>query len=56
MKNSSKELNKIYKSISNIDADFRNKNLYSLILGRIKGSEILDIGYWMWCGAFNKYH
>lgn len=47
MENSSKELNKIYRSIRNINADFRNKNLYSMILSRIKGPKILDIG----CGA-----
>ena len=42
-----KNLLELYKSLGNLKYDFRNYNLNKLILSRIKGKSIIDIG----CGS-----
>lgn len=43
----SQNLNKLYQQLGNLQSDFRNNNLYDLILTKITGTSLLDIG----CGV-----
>lgn len=47
MSKASCSLEKIYSNLGDINYDFRNKNLYALILKRVSGDKVLDVG----CGA-----
>lgn len=47
MNKASKNLENLYEELGNLEVDFRNNNLYSLVLSRAKGRTFLDIG----CGA-----
>lgn len=44
MIDSGKGVTTLYKQLGNLKDDFRNFNLYHLILKRIKGNNVLDIG------------
>lgn len=41
---SSKNLQNLYQNLDKLESDFRNNNLYQLILCQIKGKTLLDIG------------
>ncbi len=41
---SSKNLQSLYQNLDKLESDFRNNNLYHLILCQIKGKTLLDIG------------
>lgn len=47
MNESFKELTSYYTQLNDLKSDFRNPNLYPLILGCLKGKSVFDIG----CGA-----
>lgn len=47
MDEASKNLEDLYEKLGRLELDFRNNNLYSLVLSKVKGKTFLDIG----CGA-----